>query len=105
MYYVLLPSLKQRTETIAQLAARGVNSVFHYVPLHTSPAGMRFGRTAGSLAVTEDVSERLLRLPLWAGMTDDDIELVITAVDEVIGGAARERRFERDEVGTARARS
>jgi dTDP-4-amino-4,6-dideoxygalactose transaminase len=68
LYYVLLPSLRHRSRLIDRLRARGVNAVFHYVPLHSSPAGQRFARTAGSLTHTSDLSERLLRLPLWLGM-------------------------------------
>lgn len=82
IYYILLPSLEIRTSLIAALAARNVSAVFHYVPLHSSPAGLRYGRTAGSLAVTNDVSDRLLRLPLWPDMTPNDVERVL---DGVIG--------------------
>jgi dTDP-4-amino-4,6-dideoxygalactose transaminase len=54
--------------------------VFHYVPLHSSPAGQCFGRTHGSLDVTDDVSDRLVRLPLWIGMTPADVTRVVNAV-------------------------
>lgn len=60
-------------------------AVFHYVPLHSSPAGQRFGRTTGSLAVTDSASARLLRLPLWVGMTDDHVAHVIESVHRVLG--------------------
>lgn len=68
MYYLLLPSLARRDAFINSLKAAGVHSVFHYVPLHSSPAGLRFGRSHGALQVTVDVSERLVRLPLWIGL-------------------------------------
>lgn len=68
MYYVLLPSLEHRTRLIARLRARGIGTVFHYVPLHSSPAGRRFGRAAGPMDNTDRVSSRLLRLPLWLGL-------------------------------------
>jgi dTDP-4-amino-4,6-dideoxygalactose transaminase len=68
MYYVLLPSLEHRTRLIARLRERGIGAVFHYVPLHSSPAGRRFGHAAGSMEVTDRVSDRLLRLPLWLGI-------------------------------------
>lgn len=68
MYYVLLPGLEQRTRLIARLRERGIGAVFHYVPLHSSPAGRRFGRTAGPMEVTDRVSDSLLRLPLWLGV-------------------------------------
>jgi dTDP-4-amino-4,6-dideoxygalactose transaminase len=56
--------------------------VFHYVPLHRSPAGTRFGRSSGELPVTDDVADRLVRLPLWAGMGEEDVCRVIAAVEE-----------------------
>ncbi len=68
MYYVLLPSAQHRTRLIARLRARDIGAVFHYVPLHSSPAGRRFGRTAGAMENTDGVSARLLRLPLWLGL-------------------------------------
>ena len=70
MYYILLASLEQRTEVIKQLKAQGVNPVFHYAPLHSSPAGRKYGRTSGELKHTEALSDRLLRLPLWVGLGD-----------------------------------
>jgi len=70
MYYLLLPSERLRSRLIERLRARGINAVSHYVPLHSSPAGQRFARTAGSLEKTDDLSARLLRLPLWLGMDD-----------------------------------
>ena len=83
MYYVLLPDLERRSAAIEKLRALGVNSVFHYVPLHSSPAGERYGRVHGGMAVTDDVSARLLRLPLWVGMEERQTE-VIQAVLSVV---------------------
>jgi dTDP-4-amino-4,6-dideoxygalactose transaminase len=91
MYYLLMPDLDSRTELIRGLAARDVNAVFHYVPLHSSPAGLRHCRTSGQLPVTDDVSERLVRLPLWAGMTAEQVEQVIDAVLEVAPAVAPAR--------------
>ena len=82
LYYLLARDERRRTKLIESLADRGINAVFHYVPLHESPAGLRYGRASGSLSVTHDASSRLLRLPLWVGMTDDDIGRVIDAVYE-----------------------
>nr|WP_315402261.1 dTDP-4-amino-4,6-dideoxygalactose transaminase [uncultured Duganella sp.] len=70
MYYILLDSLAQRTAVIAALKAAGVASVFHYVPLHSAPAGRRLGRAHGELARTDALSDRLLRLPLWVGLEE-----------------------------------
>jgi dTDP-4-amino-4,6-dideoxygalactose transaminase len=79
MYYLLLADLDSRTRFIAELRKAAVHSVFHYVPLHSSEAGRKYGRSVGDLTVTEDASDRLVRLPLWAGMTDDEVERVIDA--------------------------
>jgi dTDP-4-amino-4,6-dideoxygalactose transaminase len=79
MYYLLLPSLARRTAFIAHLKAAGVGAVFHYVPLHSSPAGQRFGRPAGDLPVTDDVSARLVRMPLWVGLEDHFDRVVASA--------------------------
>ncbi len=70
MYYILLESLEKRTRVIAQLKEQGVNAVFHYVPLHSSPAGKKYGRSSGELRHTDDLADRLLRLPLWVGIDE-----------------------------------
>jgi dTDP-4-amino-4,6-dideoxygalactose transaminase len=80
IYYLLLADEAARDATIRRLAARGVSAVFHYVPLHSSPAGLRYGRCAGSPAVTERQAARLLRLPLFVGLSDADCGRVIEAV-------------------------
>jgi dTDP-4-amino-4,6-dideoxygalactose transaminase len=82
MYYVLLNEASRRSEFLRQLNDRGVNAVSHYVPLHLSPAGRKLGRTSGSLDVTEDAAERLVRLPLWPSMTASEISFVVGAVAE-----------------------
>ena len=64
MYYLLLPDLAARTRFIAGLKERGIAALFHYVPLHDSPGGREFGRPHGTLSVTSETSERLVRLPL-----------------------------------------
>jgi dTDP-4-amino-4,6-dideoxygalactose transaminase len=83
LYYVLVERGK-RDGFIERLAEQEVRAVFHYVPLHSSPAGRRYGRAHGSLHVTDDVSERLVRLPLWIGMTPADVEHVVDAVTVVL---------------------
>lgn len=65
MYYLLLPNLAQRTAFIDRLKAEDIGAVFHYIPLHSSPAGRKYCRTATSMAATDAASERLVRLPLW----------------------------------------
>ena len=85
LYYLLVENLAVRTEVIARLKAAGISAVFHYVPLHSSPAGQRFGRISGSMAMTEQLSDRLLRLPLSANMTQAEIDTVIAAVFDTLG--------------------
>lgn len=80
MYYLLLPSRRGRDHLIAELAARNINAVFHYIPLHSSPAGRRYGRAHGPLDVTDEMSGRLVRLPMWTGMTSETIARVVEAV-------------------------
>ena len=70
MYYLILDSLAKRTEFIAALKKFSISPVFHYVPLHSSPAGRRYGRASDDMRVTDSLSERLVRLPLWLGMED-----------------------------------
>lgn len=79
MYYIILESLEARTALISQMKAKDIHPVFHYVPLHSSPAGIKYGRTHGKLSVTDDLSERLLRLPMWTGL-EPQIVNVLTAV-------------------------
>ena len=68
MYYILLNSLDERMSVIERLKKKQINAVFHYVPLHSSPGGLKYGRKNGGLPFTENLSDRLLRLPLWVGM-------------------------------------
>ena len=84
MYYILLESLEQRTEVIKRLKAQGVNPVFHYVPLHSSPAGRKYGRTGSEMKHTNALSDRLLRLPLWVGLGADQ-DVVVAELKKAIG--------------------
>jgi dTDP-4-amino-4,6-dideoxygalactose transaminase len=83
MYYVLLPSAEHRTRLIARLEAHGISAVFHYVPLHSSPAGRRFGRAAGAMPNTDQLSSRLLRLPLWLGLGDDVLDTIAAEIQSL----------------------
>lgn len=85
MYYLLLPSLEARTALIAHLKKLGVLSVFHYVPLHLSVMGRQYGGQKGDCPVTEDLSDRLLRLPFYNELTEADQERVIGAVTSFNG--------------------
>lgn len=72
MYYLLLESEQARNRMLAVLKDKGVQAVFHYIPLHSAPAGKKFSRTSGALPRTDAASARLLRLPLWPGMNETD---------------------------------
>ena len=82
MYYIKLRDLAERTDFIRYMKANGVSCVFHYVPLHSSPAGYRFGRFHGKDRYTTSESDRLVRLPLYYGMTEEDLQTVIRLVKE-----------------------
>jgi dTDP-4-amino-4,6-dideoxygalactose transaminase len=82
MFYLLLPSLSARQALIAHLAAHGILAVFHYLPLHLSKFGLRYGGRAGDQPVTEDISGRLLRLPFFCALTDPEQTRVIEMVCE-----------------------
>jgi dTDP-4-amino-4,6-dideoxygalactose transaminase len=83
LYRLLLPTPAARTRAIADLAQAGIQAIFHYVPLHNSPAGRRYGRTSGELPVTEDAAARLVRLPLHASLTEAEQSYIIDAVRTV----------------------
>jgi dTDP-4-amino-4,6-dideoxygalactose transaminase len=76
LYYILLNSAQARDAILARMRSEQVDALFHYVPLHSSPAGMRYARISGSLNTTEDLSARLLRLPLYYGIAAEQIERV-----------------------------
>lgn len=80
-----LPSAEARDRVLDDLKARGILGVFHYVPLHSAPAGRRYGRVSGTMKVTDDVSRRLVRLPLWVGMTATDVDEVAETVLRSLG--------------------
>jgi dTDP-4-amino-4,6-dideoxygalactose transaminase len=82
LFYVLMPSLAMRQALIAHLKAQGILAVFHYLPLHLSDMGQKFGGRPGDCPVTEDISDRLLRLPLFNSLTDADQSNVIRAISE-----------------------
>ncbi|HEY6888079.1 MAG TPA: dTDP-4-amino-4,6-dideoxygalactose transaminase [Solirubrobacter sp.] len=88
IFHLLLPDRARRDALIAALDEQGVQAVFHYVPLHSSPAGRKLGRDGGSLAVTDDISDRLVRLPLWAGLGEARIARVIASVFTALGACA-----------------
>jgi dTDP-4-amino-4,6-dideoxygalactose transaminase len=71
LYYLLLRDLDDRTAFIQAMKAEGIHCVFHYVPLHSAPAGKKYGRAVGDMALTNDSADRLVRLPVWVGLNPD----------------------------------
>ena len=84
LYYLLTRDASARRDLISRLTGEGIHTLFHYVPLHSSPAGRRFGRVSGSMRVTDSISVRLVRLPLWLGVEDYQAD-VIRGVKQALG--------------------
>lgn len=82
MFYLLLPNLETRQRFIMYLRERGIYSVFHYLPLHLSDMGQKFGGKPGDCPVTESASDRLVRLPFHNALTNSDLEMVIETILE-----------------------
>lgn len=84
IFYILFEDMKTRDDVMARLRSQGILSVFHYIPLHTSPMGIRLGYKTGQLPITESMSARLLRLPMYAGMTDEELDYILKTLIEII---------------------
>ncbi|QQN62751.1 dTDP-4-amino-4,6-dideoxygalactose transaminase [Bradyrhizobium diazoefficiens] len=84
LYYVLLPAGTDRGTILRKLREAEIYAVFHYVPLHSSPAGMRFGRTHGDLRRTTDLSERLVRLPFWIGLQEAQQQRICDTLQSIL---------------------
>ena len=82
MFYMLFPNLEARTKAIAHLKERGIQAVFHYLPLHLSPMGEKYGGKVGDCPVTEQISDQLIRLPFYTNMTEDEQKTVIAVLKE-----------------------
>lgn len=85
LYYVLLPPEVDRGAVLGRLKEANIHAVFHYVPLHSSAAGLRFGRAHGDLRLTTSLSERLIRLPLWIGLREEQQQRVCDALGDILG--------------------
>jgi len=77
MYYILLSPGIDRTAVLGKLRDSGIHAVFHYVPLHSAPGGLRYGRVHGNMTNTDNQSSQLIRLPIWYGITKDQQERVV----------------------------
>jgi dTDP-4-amino-4,6-dideoxygalactose transaminase len=80
MYYILLPDLETRNYLLDKLNSQGINAIFHYIPLHSSPAGRKYGKAQGDLKITRSVSERILRLPLWVGISHEKVAEIVSVI-------------------------
>jgi len=87
MYYVLLPHSVDRQAVLHELKDNGIHAVFHYVPLHSSPAGQRFGRAHGDLALTTSLSEGLIRLPMWLGLGEAQQQRICDVLGAILGSS------------------
>ena len=81
MYYLLLPDLERRTRFIAQMRRLGIDTVFHYVPLHSSPEGVKTCRTCGSMENTNTLSDRVVRMPFWLGLESEQEAIIRAAIE------------------------
>jgi dTDP-4-amino-4,6-dideoxygalactose transaminase len=84
MFYAIVSTHETQTRLLATLNAAGINAVFHYVPLHSSAAGRRFGRTSSDLPQTDSISGRLIRFPLWIGMKQSDVTCIVEIVEQAL---------------------
>jgi dTDP-4-amino-4,6-dideoxygalactose transaminase len=84
MYYILLPEHQDRQVVLDGLKAQQINAVFHYVPLHSSPAGLQLGRVHGEMTTTDSMSARLIRLPLWIGISQAQQERVSVVLSNLL---------------------
>lgn len=84
MYYIVLPTEEIRNELMDQLKEKGIGATFHYIPLHTSPMGIKLGFKQGDLPVTEEYAGRILRLPLFADMTIEESNYVCNMINNIL---------------------
>lgn len=84
IFYLLMKDASRRDQALREIQAQGVNAIIHYVPLHSAPAGLRFGRCAGSMSRTDDLSSRLIRLPMHPQITDEQQDRVISTISAAL---------------------
>lgn len=92
MFYVLLADGVDRKRVLEEMKRAGVHALFHYVPLHSSPAGQRYGRVHGDLIHTDQLSERIIRLPVWIGMGESEQTRVVDALRSAIDCSRRNQQ-------------
>ena len=82
MYYIRFENLDLRTKFIKFLKENEILSVFHYVPLHSSPAGKKYCKTCGDLKVTDNISDTLVRLPMYYNLTDEEMKKIQSVIEK-----------------------
>lgn len=85
IFYIITASLNERIGLIKYLKAHEIHAVSHYIPLHSAPAGIKYGRTSGDMSNTDDLSDRVLRLPIFYGMKRKQVEKVVATINEFYG--------------------
>lgn len=85
IYYLLFNDMQKRTSFINHLKSNAIHSVFHYIPLHSSPAGKKYCHTASDMSVTNKVSDTLVRLPMFYELTDDDLSKIFNVIENFLG--------------------
>ena len=92
IFYILTNDAEVRGALIRHLEQDAIKAVFHYVPLHSSPAGKRVGRSSGGMEVTDDVSQRLLRLPLFYELNEADVHRIVESIETFFIGRTAYKR-------------
>ncbi len=85
MFYILLNSEKERNNLMDKLKEKGILAIFHYIPLHSSPMGIKMGYKVGDLPITENLSGRLLRLPMYTGLGEKELEYIVGKIYRILG--------------------
>lgn len=91
MYYILFPTIEKRTDFINFLKSHEINTVFHYIPLHSSPAGKKFSRTASDMSITDETSDTLVRLPIYYSLTKKELNRIKSVIENYFKGVADEK--------------
>ena len=85
MFYILLNSEKERNDLMSKLKEKGIHDVFHYIPLYTYPMGLKMGYNVGDLPIIENLSVRLLRLPMYADLSEKELEYIMREIYRLVG--------------------
>ena len=84
MFYIILKKESLRNKLLKRLKQLNVSAVFHYIPLHTSPMGVKLGYKTGDFPITEDLSKRIVRLPMYFELSDSEIDYILIKIKEIL---------------------